>query len=93
MARKPNLPVPTHDGSRFTWTGKRGVIDESDLGRGYTGRLWNDSADAGFNVRSHRTGEVKTFAYHAAIGRLGDIQGFVYRAVDNSGIEIHVLND
>lgn len=90
MARKPNLPLPTHDGRTFTWTGKRGVAEASILGRGYTGRVWSDACDVGFLVRG-RT-ETKLFVYHGAPSHTGDVSDVyarVYRSAD--GLEVHVL--
>lgn len=94
MARKATLPLPTHSGSLFTWTGNKGVVEASTLGPQHTGRVWNDACDGGFNVRSPRTGKVITFAYAHAVGRsIGEIEAFVYRAIDGSNFEVHVLND
>lgn len=91
MARKADFNLPTHDGRSFTWTGKRGVVEASTLGRGYTGRVWNDACDVGFQVRG-RT-ETKLFVYHGALSHTGDVSdvyAFVYRSAD--GHEVHVLN-
>lgn len=90
MARKATLPVPTHDGRTFTWTGKRGVVEASTLGRGFASRVWNDACDTGFQVRG-RT-ETKLFVYHGALSHsrdVSDVYAHVYRAAD--GHEVHVL--
>lgn len=94
MVQRKTLPLPTHAGSLFTWTKKVGVVEASTLGRGHTGRVWDDACDAGFAVRSERTGVIKVFAYDHAVGRsIEDVEAHVYIAVDGSGVEVHVLND
>jgi hypothetical protein len=95
MTRKPNLPLPTHDGVLFTWHNGVGIAEASCLAGGKSfaihGRVWNDSCDVGFNVRSHRTGAVKTFVYHSDVKRENEIVLWVYRSAD--GTIVHVLND
>ena len=94
MIRKPDCQdIPVHDGSKFTWTGKTGVIDESDFGKAkYTGQVWKDACDAGFYVRSHRTGDMKLFTYAGGMrDRDGDWVGHVYTSED--GLRVDVLND
>lgn len=54
MARKADLPLPTHSGRTFTWTGNKGVVEASTLGRGHTGRVWRDACDVGSDVYAHR---------------------------------------
>lgn len=66
----PNVPV--YDGSLFTWArvvngpkvlehSGRGMVEASCLRMQPWTRLWNDAADVGFQVRSHRTGKVRVF--------------------------------
>lgn len=38
------------------------VAEASTLGRGFLGKIWNDSADVGFAMRSIRTGDKVIFA-------------------------------
>ena len=92
--KKPDNTLPVHDGSKFTWKDGAGCIEASDLGRGYTGRVWNDAADVGFIVRSHKTGAEKLFVYAGALsssGRAEDVYGFRYDSED--GVKISVFND
>ena len=63
--KKPDLDVPTYEGSLFSWSGTTGFVEASSLGisPGITpGRqVWSDSCDLGFKVRSPRTGEERLF--------------------------------
>lgn len=88
-----NTYLPIHSGKRFTWTGNVGVTEASVLGRNHTGRVWPDSCDTGFIVRSHKTGTDKVFVYHGALSRsqdVSDVYAHVYRSRD--GFEVRVLN-
>lgn len=98
MVRKPDCQnIPVHNGSKFTWTEKLGVIEASDFGKvKYTGRIWQDACDAGFYVRSHKTGVMKLFTYAGAIVPNGgsfpaDCLGYAYTSED--GFRVDVLND
>lgn len=90
MARKATLPIPTHPGRTFTWTGKKGVVEASTLGRGYTGRVWQDSCDVGFHVQG-RT-ELKLFVYAGALSHTNDISDvYAHRYVSQDGFSVDVL--
>lgn len=92
--RNVNSSLPIHDGSKFTWKDGHGCIEASDLGRGYTGRVWQDACDVGFIVRSHKTGAEKLFVYAGGLsssGDVSDVYGFRYDSDD--GIHITVFND
>ncbi len=62
---KPHFQVPVHDGSKFDWTYSKatghGTADAGDLGHQWNGRIWNDSCDEGFIIRSHVTGVERIF--------------------------------
>ena len=61
-----NKNLVTHDGSLFTWLGNEGSIEVSDLGKlQFYGQVFDDAADVGFFIRSHRTGTKKLFIGHA----------------------------
>lgn len=92
MARKATLPLPTHSGKLFTWTGNKGVVEASTLGRSFSGRVWNDACDTGFDVVGRMS--IKTFVYEAALSHSGDVSdvyGFRYKSLDGTCV-IDVLN-
>lgn len=92
--KKPDNTVPVHDGSKFTWHGNVGYTEVSDLGRGYTGRVWKDAMDVGFIIRSHKTGVEKLFVYACAFSKsqdISDVDSFRYDAED--GTKVIVFND
>ena len=93
MARKPNLPLPTHDGKLFDWTGNVGMAEASDLGRNFTGRVWNDACDTGFIVRGKR--EDVVFVYQGALSHssdISDVYGFRYKSLDGR-FQVDIIND
>lgn len=94
MIRKPDCQgIPVHNGSMFTWVGKLGVIDASDFGKvKYTGRIWQDACDAGFYVRSHKTGEMKLFTYAGGM-RNADNEWYGHAYTSEDGFRVDVLND
>jgi hypothetical protein len=65
--------VPVHCSNAFTWTPTadgRGWIGASEASalscfgyNVYVARLFDDAADLGFKVRSHKTGRIMTFGY------------------------------
>jgi len=83
--------VPTHDGSRFFWYTKVGSADASELGRVISARLYADSADVGFLVRSHRTGATKAFTLARTTKNADEILSWTYESAD--GTRIVVYND
>ena len=92
MSRNKNIPV--HSAKKFTWTGNRGVIEASSLAGGHA-RVWNDSIDVGFIVRSNRTGVELLFTNGGeeidGEESDGEVTGWVYRS-NRDGIVIHVIN-
>ena len=73
MARSNELSVPMYGLDKFTWSDSKLVAEASDLGRFNLGQLWNDSADAGIGIRSHRTGRVERFYVSHIEEREGDL--------------------
>lgn len=100
--QRKHFPIPVYDARRFTWTGKVGVVERSDLLRDFATQVWDDSCDLGFTVISFRTGRELLF-----VGPIQVLTGpddddststtLVFNAYDGpgvpSGIQIHVLND
>jgi hypothetical protein len=87
------LTIPTHDGSLFTWHDKLGVIDASDLGRRVSARVWADSCDDGFRIRSPRTGAEQLFVFsHVEKDKEGDVCFWEYVSHPNPGIVVRVFN-
>lgn len=90
---KPDLNVPVHSGDDFTWEGREGCAFTSDLIAGnqrLMGRLFRDSIDEGFFVRSHRTGKSKLF-FLVDLDLVNDTRVFTFETVD--GIKVRVYND
>lgn len=58
-----NKMIPEHMGDLFTWHDGVGSTEESTLGsaRQPWKRIWDDSTDVGFIVKSHKTGAKKLF--------------------------------
>ena len=85
--------LPVHDGSKFDWHGHTGVTEASTLGPQFTGRVWPDSADLGFAVRSHRTGRKMLFTLESEEHDkyTGDILCTTYRSTND--IVIRIYND
>lgn len=85
--------LPVHDGSKFDWHAQTGVTEASTLGPRFSGRVWSDSSDLGFVVRSHRTGRKVLFTLesveHDKLS--GDVLCGVYRSAD--GVVVRVYND
>lgn len=97
--KKPDLNIPIHDGTQFDWQGERGTADASDLNDGlgllsFEGRVWNDSADVGFYVRSHRTGALVLFVQENVQVRDGDTLWWQYTSRGlPAPVSIIVYND
>lgn len=76
--------MPIHPGSHFVWEGRTGTAFASDLPEHFASRIWNDSCDVGFFVRSERTGAVKLFVRESMIKNAeGEVVGDEY--VSESG--------
>ncbi len=90
--RQPDLDIPVHDGSLFTWNKGEGVTEASDLDHLIFSKIWYDSCDGGFFIKSHRTGIQKLF-YLAGEEKdpEGDLQAWLFRSED--GVIVRVFND
>lgn len=79
----------------LTWDSQRRwfIAEASELPQ--PGRIWDDAADIGYELISHRTGEAVLFYLHKEIrDRDGDIEAWIYRPVRTEvEAELHVLND
>jgi hypothetical protein len=69
----------------FTWRGKRGTTDASDLG------LPAGSWPLTMEVKSERTGVIEPFQQSQQITHGGEFAGLIYNSPN--GIQLHVLND
>lgn len=93
--------IPVYPDELFLWdTPERlGTINLSHFGRvlkqgTVAQRIWGDSYDVGFIVRSHVTGKEKLFIEDRVVRNVkGEIMLHVFRAYDNSGVMINVFND
>lgn len=91
---KTNPRLPVHDSRIFTWSGKTGCIEASDLPRAaaFVGRVYDDAVDVGFHVKSHRTGRTMLFVeVEPAKNSEGEVVAFCFAGDD--GIVVEVVND
>lgn len=93
--RKPDLPIPTHCASKFSWDHDyKGAAEASDfgpLGTKWFDRVWSDAADEGFIVKSPKTGTEKLFTLVDIERREGDIVKWLF--VSEDGFTATVFND
>lgn len=75
-ARGNNMIGKVYDSSEFMWHkgSKSFSAEASAIGNGFTGQLWNDSADQGFGMRSAKTGKVVLFTLQKIQREDGHIQ-------------------
>lgn len=83
------------DSSEFAWCTngrgqKIGVSELSTMNRRIV-RLWNDSIDIGFEVRSVRTGVCKLFTFDSERREEGEVVSVVYASIDGT-TKIELLN-
>lgn len=78
------LSIPVHDGRKFTWDGRHGFAEASDLDcaghRPIHSCVWPDAADVGFRVKSHKTGKMVLFTCHKTQIDDGEVVGWEYRS-------------
>jgi hypothetical protein len=93
--KKANFPIPRYNGSRFTWSGRQGFVDASDLGLppgvGPGQRVWADACDVGFIIQGKR--EDKLFVLDAWM--TSDAPGLIERwdFVSADGFRAIIYND
>lgn len=90
------LHPPAVQADRFTWTGKVGVAEASDLPA--FGRVYDDACDVGLTVVSTRTGrEVVFVVEHTARDNDGDVIEWVLIPADprvrTTVTGLRILND
>lgn len=91
---KTSLMVPEYDGKLFTWIGTEGSIEASDLPKCFDCRLWPDSCDVGFKVKSHRTGKVALFIQsHNVTNDDNELLFTIYEMHGRPEVVIRVFND
>jgi len=74
-----NNVVPVHCGSIFTWERTHGVTSVSTIIGKIDARIWSDSSDEGFIVKSHRTGVNVLFVLEEVLRETdGDVRCWVY---------------
>lgn len=92
MIKKPNLPVPVHTGRNFTWTGRHGVIEASEIRGKLSSRLWDDACDEGFYVNGNKAS--KLFVFKFAVHALdGDVHYWFFQDAEDPSFTISVFND
>ena len=87
--RQNELPVREYDLANFCYIrpvtnqGTGGLVAEaSDLNGLSLQQLWNDSADAGIGIRSHRTGLVERFHLVCDEHRAGELVAWHLEPID-----------
>lgn len=69
------------DARKFTWTGKDGIADLSDLNESAVfGRLYDDAADMGFVAVNPKTGTKRPFYFHAT-ENVNDVKVWIFKSV------------
>jgi hypothetical protein len=88
------LNVVVYDASRFAWKGNEGVAFASDLGTQFRNRIWQDSCDVGFKVKSPKTGRTVLFIEATSPVMVeGEVSAWVFRSYrEASVITITVFN-
>jgi hypothetical protein len=72
------------DAALFTWHGKEGCAEASDLPLLRMHQVWQDSIDEGFTVVSRKTGEHQTFVKNGEQrDREGELQATVFHSINN----------
>ncbi len=105
----PDFVIPIYDARRFSWDCRRGSAEASDLNshsprprtpgtripeRPLWYQVWNDSADVGFNVRSHRTGRIELFTMiEERRGPDHETMHWTFAMASDPNITITILND
>lgn len=92
--------IPVHAGDQFTWNGREGTIEASDLGPSIHNRVYDDACDVGFYVKSHKTGERKLFVLDKPVVWDGETVAWVYKSAQSyrerdvaEPVKITVFND
>jgi hypothetical protein len=76
------LQVPELSTKSFTWTGRTGVCEASDLGRAEIGgRIYDDACDYGFALRSEKTGVVLLMAETTPDVREGEVLACRFKSI------------
>ena len=89
-------PTPLFNASSFAWTKLHGVTEASTVSMTYLGRVYDDTADIGFSMRSDRTGEIVVFALtETKRNDDDDITGweFVCVSKDAPAMTVSIFND
>jgi hypothetical protein len=73
------------DAALFTWTGRHGCAEASDLPMLRMHQVWQDSIDEGFTVVSRKTGEHQTFVKNGERrDREGELQATEFISLNNN---------
>lgn len=91
------LKIPTHDAHLFTWSAKRGVVEESTLGPCYFDRVFDDACDVGFRVRNPKNGNERLFTFSKnlmrTVGQESELVGRIFVCDEDPSIDVIVVND
>lgn len=93
------LRVPTYSTRPISWRQTHGSVEASDLtGFGQSGpfvsRVWDDSADVGLVLRSHRTGREVLFGLvDVDRGSDGEVRSWKLESHPGGNLHLTVFND
>ena len=62
-----NIIAKIHSSKKFSWNENRGTASMSNFSEDPWGRVFDDSTEVGFVVKSFRTGALKFFTYNKNI--------------------------
>ena len=62
-----NIIAKIHSSNKFSWNENRGTVSMSNFSEDPCGRVFDDSVEVGFVVKSFRTGALKFFTYNKNI--------------------------
>ena len=101
--RKPDRTLPVHDGRSFAWSGKQGSAEASSLCPATSQMpqhvqpwdvVWDDAADVGFIVRSHRTQREEPFTLVEELrDGEGEVTGWRFAACCDPEVTVTIFND
>lgn len=86
--------IKTYSAKQFTWQGKVGCAEMSDLTSStLTSPLYDDSADQGFYIDSPKSGKRVLFYYESTITSNGDVVGWTFQSLADVELKVTVWND
>lgn len=85
--------VKTVPATAFSWDGRTGASEASDLPAGLVGRIYADAADLGFLVRGRSATKLFTMESEHFVGAASDRELAFTRFCSEDGLTIDIYND